>query len=44
MDALFPLVMVEYLKPKVCTMFVLACGALVHMLESFANLVKIIQL
>ena len=44
MDVLFPPVLVEYLKPKACTMFVLACGALVRMPSSFSDLIKAIQL
>jgi len=44
MDYLIPPVLVSYLKPKECTMFILACGALVEQQRAFNDLVKSVKM
>jgi hypothetical protein len=43
MNALLPPVLASYLQPKPCTMFVLACGALVREKQAFSDLQKLVR-
>jgi hypothetical protein len=40
MEALFPEVLIRFLKGKPTTLFMLACGALVKNKDSFKGLIK----